>query len=263
MHRARIADNPAALVQLPLWSAATEGAMPALPRLRVSRRARRVSIRVHEDASVELVVPRGVSEARARAFLVSRREWVAEQVHRRQTLARPPEPLPPAALDLTAIGEYWRLHFAGGTRRPRLREGAPGLIELSGEGDAAQWRRLLLRFLVARAQAGFAPRLSALARENGFAYSELSVRILRTRWGSCSSRGRISLNLALLFQRPEVLRYLFLHELAHTRHMNHSSGFWHCVAACEPRWRELDRELLQGWQRVPRWLVSRPREGAQ
>jgi predicted metal-dependent hydrolase len=263
MHRARIADNPAALVQLPLWSTAAEGATPALPRLRVSLRARRVSIRVHEDASVELVVPRGVSESRARAFLVSRQDWVAEQVRRRRLLDRPPEPVPPAELVLTAIGEHWRVHIAGGSGRPKLREGAPGLIELSGEGDATQWRRLLLRFLLARAQAGFAPRLAELASGHGFGYSALTVRVLRTRWGSCSSRGRITVNLALLFQRPEVLRYLLLHELSHTRHMNHSPKYWRCVADCEPRWRELDRELLQGWSRVPRWIAARPREGVQ
>ncbi|MEY2854908.1 MAG: hypothetical protein RL030_2040 [Pseudomonadota bacterium] len=259
MHRARIADNPAALVQLPLW----DSSAPALPRLRVSHRARRVSIRVHEDASVELVVPRGVSEARARAFLVSRQAWVTEQVRRRRMQARPPEPMPPTEMLLTAVGELWRVHIAGGKGRPRLRADMPGLIELSGDGEAPQWRKLLLRFLVERAREGFAPRLDALAREHGFAYSELSVRVLRTRWGSCSSRGRISVNLALLFQRPEVLRYLLLHELAHTRHMNHSSKFWRCVADSEPRWRELDRELLQGWRRVPRWIASRKEEGAQ
>jgi predicted metal-dependent hydrolase len=136
------------------------------------------------------------------------------------------------------------------------------LIELSGEGKATQWRRLLLHFLVAHAKAQIAPRLAALAREHGFSFGELSVRVLRTRWGSCSARGRITVNLALLFQRPEVLRYLLLHELAHTRHMNHSPKFWRCVADCEPRWRELDRELLQGWRRVPHWIVSRPGEGA-
>jgi predicted metal-dependent hydrolase len=261
MHRARIADNPAALVQLPLWNAAADSAAPT--RLRVSHRARRVSIRVHEDASVELVIPRGVSEARARAFLVSREAWVAEQVRRRRVLARPPEPVPPAELLLSAIGEHWRLHVAGGSGRPRLRPGANGLLELSGEGSAVQWRRQLLGFLVARAQAGFAPKLADLAREFSFGYSELTVRVLRTRWGSCSSRGRITLNLALLFQRPQVLRYLLLHELAHTRHMNHSPDFWRCVADCEPGWRDLDRELLHGWHRVPRWIAARPQEGAQ
>ena len=82
------------------------------------------------------------------------------------------------------------------------------------------------------------------------------MRCQRSRWGSCSARGTISLNLALLFQPEDVVRYLLCHELAHTRHMNHSSRFWRLVAECEPRWRELDAALLQGWRNVPQWLVD-------
>ena len=82
----------------------------------------------------------------------------------------------------------------------------------------------------------------------------MQVRLQRTRWGSCSSRGRISLNLALVFQPPAVLRYLLVHELAHTRHMNHSRAFWAAVAACEPDYRRLDALLCKGWHNVPDWL---------
>lgn len=210
---------------------------------------------------MELVIPKGVSEARAQAFLASRRAWVDEQVRRRRFHARPPEPFPPQQLSLDAIGERWRVHVAGGAGPPALRVVAPGLIELSGEGGNLKWRQQLRAFLVCHARQQIAPRLAALAGEYGFRYTTLSVRALRSRWGSCSARGRITVNLATLFQRPEVLRYLLLHELAHTRHMNHSSGFWRCVADCEPRWRELDRELVQGWRFVPRWLVMRSGEG--
>jgi predicted metal-dependent hydrolase len=257
MHRARIADNATTTTQLSLWDANS----PALlPRLRSSARARRVSIRIHEDASGELVVPRGVSEARARAFLASRSDWVNEQVRRRRELARPVEPFPPQQLHLAAIDERWRLHVAGGEGRAQLRIVMPGLLELSGEGGRRQWLLLLRRFLLLRAQEQFAPRLALLATQHGFRYTLLSVRALRSRWGSCSSRGRITVNVGMLFQRPEVLRYLLLHELAHTRHMNHSSAFWNCVADCEPRWSALDRELSQGSSRVPHWLAIRPGE---
>ena len=60
--------------------------------------------------------------------------------------------------------------------------------------------------------------------------------------------------MCLLFQRPEVLRYLMVHELSHLRHMNHSARFWAEVARHEPHWKALDRELLQGWRRVPSWV---------
>jgi len=82
----------------------------------------------------------------------------------------------------------------------------------------------------------------------------LQVRCQRARWGSCSRRATISLNACLLFQRPEVLRYLLVHELSHLRHMNHSERFWAVVARYQPDWQVLDRELTQGWRRVPTWM---------
>ena len=88
----------------------------------------------------------------------------------------------------------------------------------------------------------------------GVAPGALQIRCQRTRWGSCSRHGTISLNACLLFQAPQVLRYLMVHELSHLRHMNHSARFWDEVARHEPDWRALDRELLQGWRLVPAWM---------
>jgi predicted metal-dependent hydrolase len=132
---------------------------------------------------------------------------------------------------------------------------APGLLRLTGEGSRAQWQGRLLRWLVKRAQERIALMLQELSRLHGFSYRGLKIRRQRTRWGSCSTRGMISLNVASLFQAPDVLRYLLLHELSHTRHMNHSARFWRCVSECEPRYRALDAELLHGWRKVPLWVL--------
>jgi predicted metal-dependent hydrolase len=118
-------------------------------------------------------------------------------------------------------------------------------------------------WLSQRAQAAFSIQIAALADQFGFSYQRVAIRRQKTRWGSCSGRGTISLNVALLFQKPAVVRYLLCHELAHTRHMNHSPKFWNCVAECEPAYRFLDAQLNQGWRHVPLWLSRRALDQSQ
>jgi predicted metal-dependent hydrolase len=197
-------------------------------------------------------VPRGVSERRAWAFYESRAEWVREHLARRRAVA-PVQEFPPRNLHLPLLGETWRLFRAGGTGRPRVVESGT-LLELRGVGEPEAFRRCLLQWLKRRAMHALAPRLAAEAGQHGFHYSRVRVANQRSRWGSCSTRGLISLNLALLFQPEEVVRYLLCHELAHTRHMDHSERFWACVERCVPRWRQLDRELCGGWRNVPSWI---------
>ena len=117
-------------------------------------------------------------------------------------------------------------------------------------------RECLQDWLIGRARARLAPWLDEVAAATGLSYASLQVRRQRTRWGSCSIRGTISLNCCLLFQRPAVVRYLLVHELSHTRHMNHSQRFWRLVGTHEPDFRPLDRELVQGWQNVPLWVFG-------
>lgn len=255
-------------VQLPLWD---DTSSPLAVNLRHSRRARRVAVRIGMTGQVELVVPRGVAEHHAWAFLESRADWVRQHVARRREALPPPEEFPPRLLRLPLLGETWRIFRAGGSGRPRVVEIAQpspgpgaqgrmpggGVLELHGAGQPREWRRLLVAWLARRALPALRQRLDEQALRHGFSYSGVKVRCQRTRWGSCSASAVISLNLALLFQPEQVVRYLLCHELAHTRHMNHSARFWRCVAACEPRWRELDAQLLQGWRHVPRWLAGR------
>jgi len=77
-----------------------------------------------------------------------------------------------------------------------------------------------------RARVVLALRLSELAGRHGFNYNKLYVRNQKTRWGSCSSKDNISLNMNLVSLPEELRDYVILHELVHTRHKNHSKAFW-------------------------------------
>jgi len=69
-------------------------------------------------------------------------------------------------------------------------------------------------------------RLRELARANGFTFGKVTIRNQRTRWGSCSGKGDLSLNLKLVVLPQELMDYVIFHELVHTRIHNHSQRFW-------------------------------------
>jgi predicted metal-dependent hydrolase len=221
--------------------------------VRQSARARRLSVRVFRNGGVEIVVPPRTPARRVSEFVSEHREWIERQ--RQRTAPALHWPLPPELLSLTAIGEQWRCSTIAGAGRIRLREIAADELQIGGPlDDQDRLRRLLTNWLIERARLRFEAPLRALAAQMAVRPGRLQVRCQRSRWGSCSRRGTISLNACLLFQRPEVLRYLMIHELSHLRHMNHSARFWAEVARHEPDWKALDRELLQSWIRVPTWI---------
>jgi len=229
------------------------------PLIRVSRRARRLSVRVYPDARVEVVVPLRARAREVESFITAQRQWIDDK--RAAALRRrpPAEPFPPTNLHFAATGESWRLHLAGGEGRLRITEletAGGRILNVSGRVTPADLRAALRGWLVRAAQARLAPCVAALAHTMGTRFARVAIRRQRSRWGSCSVRGTISLNACLLFQRPEVVDYLIIHELMHVSQMNHSARFWRAVEAHCAGWRALDRELLQGWRRVPHWVFS-------
>jgi predicted metal-dependent hydrolase len=110
------------------------------------------------------------------------------------------------------------------------------------EGDL---RAPLEAHFARRAKIELPARTWELAAETGAGVKHVTVRNQRSRWGSCSANGTISLNWRLV-QTPEHVRdYIIYHEIAHLREMNHSDRFWARVEELCPAWREAERWLKQ------------------
>ena len=86
-------------------------------------------------------------------------------------------------------------------------------------------------------------RLSFLAEEHGFSFARSKITHSSSRWGSCSSSGTISLNIGMMNLPFELIDYVIIHELCHTRHMNHSTKFWDEVAKFDPHYKIHRNEL--------------------
>jgi predicted metal-dependent hydrolase len=246
----------AAVSQLPLFEARASAAPLAV---RESPRARRLTVRVYPGGRVEVTVPAGTHPDAVAAFVARHRAWIDRKV---AVFAHRPDPAReplPARITLQATGDDWQVTYLPGSRS-RVQPRGGGELEVRGDpARQADTRQALRGWLVEQARAALEPWVARVAAETGLGYGRVQLRRQRTRWGSCSRNGTLSLNVSLLFQPPAVVRYLLVHELCHTRHLNHSPRFWRLVAEHEPGYEQLDRALTGGWQHVPGWVYTEDR----
>jgi predicted metal-dependent hydrolase len=94
-------------------------------------------------------------------------------------------------------------------------------------------------------------RLRYLADKHGYTYKRVFIRNQRTRWGSCSAKDNISLNIKLINLPSECVDYVILHELAHTKHKNHGNEFWAELKRVVTNWEEARQQLKERGM----WLV--------
>jgi predicted metal-dependent hydrolase len=180
--------------------------------VRVSRRARRLSIHVDALRNAEIVVPSRTSAEEIDRLLFEHRAWLARE------LAKPPKVF---HLGLQRDDVAW----IGGLALP-----VPPVPSL------ASWYREQARAEITRVVGREAARLDVT-------YTRLTIRDQQTRWGSCSKGGALSFNWRLVVAPPAVLTYVVVHELCHRIRHDHSPEFWELMAHARPSYRE-EREWL-------------------
>jgi len=222
--------------------------------VRISRRARRLSMRVFPGGRIEVIVPPGTGLPAIERFVSRHREWAERRAREFALLVPADGQRRPDRVELPLSGQQWSVDYEVSRRAAVVDLGERRLRVRAPDDTARGVAPVLLRWLAGVAEHELRLRLDGTARETGIDYTRMHLRRQRTRWGSCSATGTISLNMCLMFQRPAVVRYLLVHELCHRRQLNHSPRFWSLVEAFEPQWRALDAELLRGWQNVPAWV---------
>ena len=212
--------------------------LPLPVEIRGVRGARRMRLRLDEKRGLlKLTGPLRMNRKAALEWAAEQREWVDTQVG----AMLPPEPFVPGAI-IPLEGRDALLDWNAAASRIPTFDG--DRIMCGGPQDG--FARRIESFLKRRALDALSGETSEIARRAGVTLRAVAVGDADTRWGSCSSSGRIRYSWRLILAPPEVRRYVVAHEVAHLVHMDHG-----------PKFKALERELFEGDAKSARLLLRR------
>jgi hypothetical protein len=206
----------------------------------VRSRRKTISLIVHPDASLEVRAPRQMTEQAILEFVESHLDWI----HKQQTRARRYAPPPPKQFTegemFLFLGQSYPLRIVPRQRPSLIFENKVFRLSKSALPKA---KETFARWYKAQAMGILSEQVKSIAGRYGFTFQKIRISSARTRWGSCSSKGTLSFTWRLIMAPPEIVEYVVVHELVHTKIHNHSKKFWTNVA-----------QILPGFKTNVRWL---------
>lgn len=214
------------------------------------RRRRTIGLRINEFG-LTVAAPLRAPWRAVEDFLHEKTGWILEKLDARAAAGTPPtlygesgETLPLHGREVALVVD--RARHAASLAGTRL------VICVPEPGDRGAVRRLLLKWLKARALETLAPRVAHYAARVSLPPPPLKLSNARTQWGVCTSSGRIRLSWRLVHLDPELADYVVAHEVAHLVELNHSARFWALVEWLYPHWQEARERIERDAALLPR-----------
>jgi predicted metal-dependent hydrolase len=205
------------------------------------RGSKNLRLSITPNGKVRVSLPYWAPYSAAVSFASSRTEWILDNSR---------SATPSALKHGQRIGKSYRLNFVANNRAasPQARLGINSITITSGVSHQPELvqkaaRAAAERALRKEARELLGDRLETLSKRYGFSYSGLKIKRLTSRWGSCSSRNVITLNYYLVQLPWHLIDYVIIHELAHTKQMDHSRQFWALVESVTPDAKRLRKEI--------------------
>ncbi len=216
--------------------------------IRYSKRAKYISMSILPNEGLQVVLPSGRSERDAEKFIKEHQKWLvrhADLLHPDRLKFFIDRHTLPESITLRCLNQSYQIRYKKtSNKKVTWTEIAPRLLQCEGSiKDFRCCEKTFYDFLKLKAQEYLLPMMEVLSKETKLQYRKIYMRHQKTRWGSCTVKGDIYLNLELLFLPPELTRYLMIHELCHLKEFNHSSRFWKLVEKYEPNYERLKKRL--------------------
>ncbi len=213
-----------------------------------SRRARRISVSVRPPAVVRLSIPAVCSWREGLAFLADKEQWITrtlEKVAQKHPvhIIEPPYSTDRRNLVMSPADTD---KITARVTSDTIAVSYPCRISHTDPQVQDTARKAITRALSLEAKQTLPAMVEEIASRHGFRYGKVTVRATKSRWGSCSSTGDLSLCVFLMRVPDHLKEYIILHELCHTRYRDHSPRFHKLLdGLLGGREKELGRELKQ------------------
>jgi predicted metal-dependent hydrolase len=195
----------------------------------IRRPVKHARLRVREDTSVQLIVPKDFEHAEIERIVQKKAAWIEQHQLFFRNRAKASQVTESGILLFNQVFSFVRVRELGhkvviDEIALQIRSGR----DLSCQADLSRWYRCFAREYLAT-------RIQELSAEHRLPYKRLFIRSQRTKWGNCSTKANVSLNWRLILAPKTVCDYVMLHELMHTKVLNHNQRFWVLLRAIFPR----------------------------
>lgn len=224
-------------------------------QIRVSKRAKRLNLKITPSKGVQVVIPPFTSKLQAVEFLQQNVSWVEQHAHIWQLAQR--EVVMPDNIHLPVLNNTWMVQYDidASRKRARVLADKQQLIYIGPDNDKLKQQKLQ-QWVEKQAVSYLTERLQFISDYTQLPFAQVSFRKQNGRWGSCSEQKNISLNSKLIFLAAELIDYILIHELAHTMHMNHGKYFWQLVAKYCPDYKQQVKQLRSVEKLIPKWYIA-------
>lgn len=221
-------------------------------QVRRHRRARSVKLRAEQHQGLRITVPYRFSMRELPGILEENKDWIIKQLSRIQL--QPSLDLPDS-ITFYSTQQTWKINYEATAAIFKIIKQSDNEIVLKGDQtDQQRCRKVLLHWIKKQSKLHLTTELQRISEEIQLPYDGLIIRSQKTVWGSCTSRKSISLNYKLFLLPAHLMRYVIIHELCHTKYLNHSVNFWSLVARFDPGYKMHRRELRHADRYIPAWI---------
>lgn len=224
--------------------------MLPLPEIKMNyhARAKRLSLRV-DSKNVRLTVPLGCTQRQIQEFLQQSEAWLIQTWQAQQEKITVIDQTLPKTLKLFNLAQKIQIHYQI-QKKAYQYNASSNLLTISNREPS----KYLKQFVFDYAKAHLPTYLTVVSNQCHLPFQQSLVKAVKTRWGSCSSRHSIMLNAALVLHKKAIVRYVCVHELAHTIHFNHSADFWSLVEKLDSSYPQHRQQLKT--TALPWWWQS-------